>query len=172
MLRSGLIVKVPEAEPAVHNLRSHLDPVAALGVPAHITVLFPFAPPASLSGAAHSTLRGLFSNITAFDFRLVATRWFDHTVLWLAPDPNAQFLALTHAVADEFPAYPPYDGQFSDVIPHLTVADCGPADAMRAAEQRLQPTLPIKSTARSVSLMCELPSGLWQETATYALRAR
>ena len=43
VLRSGLIIEVPEAETAVAAWRERLDPQAVLGVPAHITVLFPFA---------------------------------------------------------------------------------------------------------------------------------
>jgi len=35
---SGLIVQVPEAEPAVARLRERLDASAPLGIPAHITV--------------------------------------------------------------------------------------------------------------------------------------
>jgi hypothetical protein len=112
MLRSGLIVTVPQAEPAVSAWRSQLDPMAALGVPAHLTVLFPFVPPAGIDEATRTTLRELLSSVTTFDFSLVATRWFADTVLWLAPDPDAPFRVLTQAVADAFPAYPPYGGQF------------------------------------------------------------
>ena len=35
---SGLIVEVPEAEPAVARLRDRLDASSPLGIPAHITV--------------------------------------------------------------------------------------------------------------------------------------
>ena len=48
-LPSALLVEVPEAEPLVRQWRMDLDPHAALGVPAHITVLFPFAPPPLIS---------------------------------------------------------------------------------------------------------------------------
>jgi|SRR6478736_7739066 len=172
MLRSGLIVTVPQAEPAVSAWRSQLDPMAALGVPAHLTVLFPFVPPAGIDEATRTTLRELLSSVTTFDFSLVATRWFADTVLWLAPDPDAPFRVLTQAVADAFPAYPPYGGQFPDPVPHLTIADRGPPEAMHAAEQQLQPALPIRSTARSVTLLTELPTGRWDQTATFFLRPR
>jgi len=170
MLRSGLIVTVPQAEPAVSAWRSQLDPMAALGVPAHLTVLFPFVPPAGIDEATRTTLRELLSSVTTFDFSLVATRWFADTVVWLAPDPDAPFRVLTQAVADAFPAYPPYGGQFPDPVPHLTIADRGPPEAMHAAEQQLQPALPIRSTARSVTLLTELPTGRWDQTATFFLR--
>ena len=42
---SALLVAVPAAEPAVAAHRSRLDTSAAVGVPAHITVLYPFLPP-------------------------------------------------------------------------------------------------------------------------------
>ena len=45
MPQSALGVTVPEAEPWVKNLRERYDPTAAVGVPAHITVLFPFISP-------------------------------------------------------------------------------------------------------------------------------
>jgi hypothetical protein len=91
--------------------------------------------------------------------------------VWLAPDPDAPFRVLTQAVADAFPAYPPYGGQFPDPVPHLTIADRGPPEAMHAAEQ-LQPALPIRSTVRSVTLPTELPTGRWDQTATFFLRPR
>ena len=172
MLRSGLIVTVPQAEPAVSAWRSQLDPMAALGVPAHLTVLFPFVPPAGIDEATRTTLRELLSSVTTFDFSLVATRWFADTVVWLAPDPDAPFRVLTQAVAAAFPAYPPYGGQFPDPVPHLTIADRGPPEAMHAAEQQLQRALPIRSIARSVTLLTELPTGRWDQTATFFLRPR
>jgi len=163
---------MPQAEPAVSAWRSQLDPMAALGIPAHLTVLFPFVPPAGIDEATRTTLRELLSSVTTFDFSLVATRWFADTVVWLAPDPDAPFRVLTQAVADAFPAYPPYGGQFPDPVPHLTIADRGPPEAMHAAEQQLQPALPIRSIARSVTLLTELPTGRWDQTATFFLRPR
>src|SRR5690349_20634700 len=43
---STIIVPVPEAEPLFGVLRGNHDRVAAAGVPAHITLLYPFLPPA------------------------------------------------------------------------------------------------------------------------------
>jgi hypothetical protein len=44
MAQSGLVIVVDEAERVVAPHRLRHDPVAALGVPAHITMLFPFRP--------------------------------------------------------------------------------------------------------------------------------
>ena len=59
--RSGLIIEVPEAEPAVRWHRERLDANAPLGIPAHITVLFPFMPPEMIDAAARTRLEGLFA---------------------------------------------------------------------------------------------------------------
>ena len=45
MSETALIVEVSEAEEAVHEWRARHDSVAARGVPAHVTVLFPFVAP-------------------------------------------------------------------------------------------------------------------------------
>jgi hypothetical protein len=39
---SALVVLVPEAEAATKPFRDQYDPAAAAGVPAHITLLYPF----------------------------------------------------------------------------------------------------------------------------------
>ncbi len=41
---SALLLEVPAAEPAVGGARAHHDSSAPLGVPAHLTVLYPFVP--------------------------------------------------------------------------------------------------------------------------------
>ena len=50
--QSAVIVAIPEAEAAVAALRLRLDPAAAWGVPAHVTVLYPFLPPDEIDGRA------------------------------------------------------------------------------------------------------------------------
>ena len=44
-IESGLVVLVPQAEALVKPFRDRYDPSAATGVPAHITLLYPFKPP-------------------------------------------------------------------------------------------------------------------------------
>ena len=41
---SALVILVPEAEPVVGRLRQRYDPSAAVGMPAHITLNYPFLP--------------------------------------------------------------------------------------------------------------------------------
>lgn len=170
VLGSGLIIEVPEAEPAVGEPRSRLDGNARLGIPAHITVLFPFVPRALIDDATLRRLTGIFAAEPAFVHRLVRSDWFADDVLWLAPEDDTPFRALTKKVHREFPDYPPFGGQFPDVVPHLTIADRRPIDQMRSAEQLVSSHLPISCVATRVSLMVQRDaSGIWTRAASFAL---
>jgi 2'-5' RNA ligase len=170
-LRSGLLVEVPEAEPLVRQWRLDLDPHAALGIPAHITVLFPFMAPSLISSDVLDQLRELLTDVRAFTYNLFESSWFGDTVLWLAPKPPDPFRALTALVAAAFPDYLPYGGQYGEPVPHLTIAYDGPHRQMKAAEIAVQEGLPIGATAMSVSLFIELDSRRWQRAASFPLRA-
>ena len=67
---TALLVPVPAAEPAVGQHRARLDEAARDGVPAHITVLYPFLPPAGIDEALLSSLGRMFAGHAAFGFTL------------------------------------------------------------------------------------------------------
>jgi 2'-5' RNA ligase len=157
--RTALIVVVPEAEPAVGELRLQHDRSAPLGVPAHITILFPFSAPEAIDADA---LRALFAAFPAFEFVLDRVERFDDGVTWLHPEPSRPFEDLTAAVFERFPAYPPYEGAHDVVIPHLTVSDREPID--------VNVPLPIASRAHEVTLIEESEvDRRWSTTAAFPL---
>jgi 2'-5' RNA ligase len=167
---SVLLVSVPPAGPAVARYRSRLDSSAPLGVPAHVTVLYPFLPPPEVSADVLASLSRLFASVGRFRFLLDRTGWFDDRVLWLGPRDPAPFRALTQLVFSAFPSCPPYGGQFPDVVPHLTVGDVGPLADLHAAEEAVRPYLPIPWEATEVTLMIGLPTGgLWTTVAAFPL---
>jgi 2'-5' RNA ligase len=150
---TALIVAVPEAEEVVGAYRAALDPVASWGVPAHVTVLYPFLPPGRIDDQVRAALGALFAARHAFDVALSRVDWFGPEVLWLAPTPDEPFRELTNAVWARFPDAPPYGGEFDDVIPHLTVGDHAPLRALRATAEDLAARLPITAAIRSVRLI-------------------
>ena len=110
--RTALVVEVPEAAVAVDTWRERTSPAKpSKGVPAHVTILFPFVPAAELDDVLDD-LRALFARLPSFAFELRECRHFPG-VLYLAPDPPDPFVALTEAVAAAYPAYPPYEGVFA-----------------------------------------------------------
>ncbi|MFT3871804.1 MAG: 2'-5' RNA ligase family protein [Nocardioides sp.] len=158
-----------EAEQVVAEFRHQLDPVAHLGMPAHVTVLFPFAPAGGINDDVVDRLRSLFGTVPAFENSFVRTEWFGEEVLWLASEADETLRSLTSLVAEAFPESPPYGGEFDDVVPHLTVADHGPVNAMRAAERSLRSHLPINAFTSVVTLMAEQPSGRWEAAGSFVL---
>jgi hypothetical protein len=66
--------------------RAALDANARLGVPAHVTVLFAFLPPARIDDGLLTDLRALFAEQSAFEVRFSSVSGFDRDVLWLAPE--------------------------------------------------------------------------------------
>lgn len=150
MPRTALIVPVPEAEAQVSSIRLVHDGSAARGVPAHVTVLFPFLDTEALDEPA---LAELVSGFPAFDFELDRLERFPAGVTWLRPAPSAPFSDLTAAVWQRWPECPPYEGAHHVVIPHLTLSET-PVD--------VQLDLPIPARAREVTLIEEdEPGGRW-----------
>jgi 2'-5' RNA ligase len=170
---SALLVPVPAAEAAVDGLRRKFDPASALGMPAHITVLYPFAPPASMSSSFTEELGAVLEGFEAFEFTLSDVGWFDDRVMYLAPNPRAPFVELTVEISKAFPDYPPYRGAFSEVVPHLTVGEGGWPTRMRRAARRLERVLPIAAEAHEVLLMAPDGVGHWGVHRAFPLgRAR
>lgn len=149
---SAVVVPVPEAEPRVGALRAALDPSAALGVPAHVTIMFPFVPPPSIDDGVLAALGEVLAAAPAFEIELARVAWFDD-VVWWAPEPATPFVALTHAVAARF-GLTPYEGAHGDTVtPHLTIGHGAPAERMRAAEAEVAAGPPVRAAVRSALLM-------------------
>lgn len=168
--RSGLMIEIPEADPAVARHRERLDASARLGIPAHITVLSPFILPQAISTAALARLERLFAAVSQFRFQLDRTAWFGDEVLWLAPRDPGPFRALTRSVVEAFPAFPLYEGQFGDSTPHLTVGHGHPLTDLRAAEESVQAHLPIDAQATAVTLVTQQSAAeQWTKAATFTM---
>jgi len=167
-LRTALLAEIPAAEPVVGRYRARLDATTALGVPAHVTILVPFVPVSRLGTAELTRLGTLLAAVPAFDVRLDHTDWFGTSVLWLGPQDPAPFRDLTARVFAAFPDYPPYEGRFADVAPHLTVGEDGPLDEMRRAEAAIAGRLPIVDRVTTVTLLAESSrGGRWQTVASF-----
>jgi hypothetical protein len=173
---TALLLPVPAAEPAVGQHRARLDEAARDGVPAHITVLYPFLPPAGIDEALLASLGTMFAGHAAFGFTLDKVGWFSEETVWLGPRAAAPFSALTGLIAAAFPSCPPYGGQHAEVIPHLTIGHLGGPQALRAAAESVRPRLPIEAVATEVILMAgprpgnpDTPPGQWRTIAAFPL---
>jgi 2'-5' RNA ligase len=150
---SALLVPVPALDALVHQWRIQLDPSAQRGVPAHVTVLYPFVPANRIDDDVVGTLRALFASCPSFAFAVAGVDWFGDTVAYLRIAPPEPFVELTAAVGRAYPDYPPYGGEHAEVVPHLTLGMGPDTDALRRAAAAVAPSLPIGATAGEVWLM-------------------
>jgi len=156
---SAIVVRIPVPH-AIERARRRWDSGARAGVPAHVTILFPFLPAGRLGPGIRRALATIAVAHEPFDVRFArAGRFTD--VVYLAPEPSAPFVRLTEAVVARFPAYPPYEGAFDEVIPHLTVADShdAPLDEM-ATQARAE--LPFDHRVAALEVIVEGGDGRWR----------
>jgi 2'-5' RNA ligase len=164
---SAIIVPIPEVEPVVGPLRLQYDISARLGVPAHITLLYPFR--SDLAAVAEiERLRNVCAPIEAFPFSFTEVRRFPDTA-YLYPDKSEMFAQITRTLTSIWPDYKPYNGAFSDVIPHLTVADRVDVETLSAVEDSLRHLLPIRCMAREICLLTSNSEGRWSKLASFPL---
>ncbi|MEJ2863102.1 2'-5' RNA ligase family protein [Actinomycetospora flava] len=163
---TAALVLVPEAEPVVGALRERLDPSAPQGVPAHVTVLFPFVPAADVDDATVDRLRRAVAGTGRFRCTFDAVRWFGDDFVWLAPTPEATFAALTERVHRAFPDHPPYEGEH-EPVPHLTVGyrRHSSLQALQRAAEELAPRLPVGAEIDRVHLLAGSAEGRWRVIA-------
>ena len=144
--QTGVIVPVPAAEPLVSTWRARFDRSAPLGVPAHITVLFPFLARECVDATVLAELAGLCRTVGRVEVTFRRTGWFDETnVLWLDPEPAAPLVALTKALAARWPQAQPYGGVHHEVVPHLTVAEAAPPQEVERMRDELAAALPLRT---------------------------
>lgn len=124
---------------------------AALGVPEHITVMYPFLHPDDVGEAIVDRLEKICSETAGFEFSLTEVRWFGEAVVWLAPRPEDPFRWLSLLVKREFGTRL-YGGAYDEITPHLTIGDHGPVDQMRAAQDIVAPFLLIHARAAELAL--------------------
>lgn len=139
------------------------------GVPAHVTLLFPFVPATEISHGLLDEVSKIIRASRPFEFELSATGRFA-TALYLAPTPATHFTALTQALATRFPAYPPYGGAFDGIVPHLTVAEGTPA-TLDAAREEIAPILPLSRRCDGAVLLEELSADppRWRVATTWPM---
>ncbi len=167
---SALVIEVPEAEDLVGPFRRRYDPVAPLGMPAHITVLFPFVDVEEITEELLADLWELYSKIPRFTFTLPRLGQFSD-VLFLVPEPREPLDHLTDVTRERYPEHPPYGGAVKSPDPHLTIAHAeDPAELARICEEveALMSEHIIEVQAREVALMTH-EEGKWRRRQVFPL---
>jgi 2'-5' RNA ligase len=156
---SAVVVRVALA-PQLEQIRRHDDLAASLGVPAHVTLLFPFLPVTRLEPPIRRALAEIAATVQPFDVRFQRVGRFPG-VVYLMPEPAVPFLGLTHAIAARFPDHQPYEGAFDEVVPHLTLVESStaPLDEIAVAAER---HLPVTWHVDAMEVLVEQPGEHWR----------
>jgi 2'-5' RNA ligase len=169
--RSAIVVpiRLPMALEAVRL--DHVDN-ARLGVPAHVTLLFPFVAPAAIDPPVMVRLAETIARTPRFGVAFRTLEAFEpgptaEGVAWLAPTPAAPFVAMTRALVEAFPGYLPYGGLHDEVIPHLTLANVHvDLAAIRTAARA---SLSFRRMVNGAALLVEDARGRWRIAERLAL---
>ena len=164
---TALVLLAPELEPLVSRWRADLDPSARRGVPAHLSVLYPWVPADALDDELLADLTDLAAAHAPVALRFDGFDRFAHT-LWLDPVPAEPLQALTLAVAARWPDYPPYEGKFDLVVPHPTVADSVDPDDLAHVVSDVAPQLPVETTLTHLTLLLH-EGARWSVHSPYPL---
>jgi hypothetical protein len=141
----------------------------AVGMPPHVTLVYPFA--GEVTDGILGRLVEVLGGFAAFELTLSETHrleWNGDTVLSLRPDPSEPFVAMTEALVAEFPEYPPYEGVFDEIVPHLTAAQSAELDLLDRLEEQLAEGLPIHARVEAAGLFEPSPKG-WRRRARLPL---
>ncbi len=144
-------------------------------IPLSITLLYPWVPVDSVSGADLERLRAFFAARPAFEFELARVAEFPGAVVYAVPVPEEELRATMRALWAEFPEYPPYGEPGNDPPPHATLArlDVPPPRTLEGVRDRVASLLPARFVAREATLMEEHEQDRWQvrETLPFGTRA-
>jgi 2'-5' RNA ligase len=166
---SAIVVRIGVPRP-LERLRRGWDHAARLGVPAHVTIIYPFLPATALTPPIRRQLAVIAAAHPPFDVEFAAVGRFPG-VVYADPSPAAPFLALTDAVVERFPDHLPYGGAFAEVIPHLTVVE-GAEAALDAVAHDLAASLPFRHRVEALEVIVEGGDGRWRRRWRIGLGVR
>jgi hypothetical protein len=131
-------------------------------MPAHVTILVPFADGAGLGAEVVRDLGETLADFAPFRFAITRLARFagPPSVLYGAPEPAAPFVRLTDRLHDRF-GFPPYGGLHTTVIPHLTIATRLADTALDRIVHDVGPALPIECSADACEVW-EHADGSWR----------
>jgi 2'-5' RNA ligase len=156
---SAVVVRIPVPR-ALDRVRARWDRAAARGVPAHVTVVYPFVPGTRLDANVRRELAAIAAAHEPFDVEFARIERFPG-VVWAAPEPADAFIALTRAIVARFPDYPPYGGEHDVLIPHLTIveADDAPLDDIATGSAA---ALPFRHRVTALDVLIESDEVRWR----------
>ncbi len=171
MAPSALVAPSCAAQALIREYRRTTTSDGADGMPAHVTLLWPFVDADAIEETVIARVEDALRPFAPLVFSLEGPARFPGPpgVLYLAPAPADQLVAMTAELVRSFPAYPPYGGRHADVIPHVTVAESNDPSLLDRIASDLAPALPVTETVDEVWLMSHEFSCGWRLVRRFGL---
>jgi hypothetical protein len=163
-METAIVVPVEGAELLLSTAATALDFDRPPGMPAHVTLLYPFVDAERLVvGHAYEAQRAL-SGVQPFECSFSSIGRFDDppVAIYLEPKPVEQFSAMIEALIEAFPKFPPYGGAVEEVVPHLTIVETADRNLWAEAEEWVKPQLPVRTSVQGFSIYTQTDTG-WVE---------
>jgi 2'-5' RNA ligase len=140
------------------------------GMPAHVTLLVPFAD-SSIVTERVEAVRAALSPFSPFECTFEEVAYFEQPrrYLYLRPEPREILVAMTEALIERFPEFPPYDGEVTGIVPHLSVAASDDEAPLRGIGAELAEVLPIRASVRDVTIVEHVSGVGWREHTSIPL---
>lgn len=135
---------------------------AADGVPAHLTMLYPFVAPSLLQPEVREALVRVAARHRPFDYVEARRASWPDTV-YVAVTPAARFVRLQSDLQAAFPAYPIY-GEAGDFrfVPHISIAEGAAIHDPSVLAAPAWRALPRPSMAASIEVIATGEDGRWR----------
>lgn len=166
-MESAVIVRVRLPD-ALDRLRRQYVSDASLGVPAHVTLLYPFVEPAALTGDVRKTVQSIASGHPAFSFELTGPREWPDTV-YAAVEPEERLLAIHRDLTAAFPGYPIYGRPGFQLIPHVTIAESQYVGDPSVLGDPSWSNLPVDRVVTALEVIAEGADQQWRTLWTLPL---
>ncbi|OGO55884.1 MAG: hypothetical protein A2V85_11930 [Chloroflexi bacterium RBG_16_72_14] len=138
------------------------------GMPAHVTLLYPFAQPDAIEVGVRESLALIAARHPAWRMRLVAqARWPDTRYATVEPDVPVR--ALQADLAAAFPSLPLYGRPAPfEFVPHVTIAEGPGVDDPAVGRDPAWHELPVSFTVDAIELFVAL-AGTWRSEDRFML---
>lgn len=172
LLESSIDIHIPELEVLIAPWRSPTVEVAALGVPPHVTILWPWRN-APVTSEDITGIADVLKNIEPLTLVFDQLKVFPNGTIYLAMQNAESVQSVTKEIVTAFPDCPPYRGEFADPVPHVTVAKAkNEEEKIRFCTELseiLRPHMPMTIHVKEFVLMEQRENLRWEIRATIPL---
>jgi 2'-5' RNA ligase len=157
------VIVLDDAEPFDEVRRDFAVETVALGIPFHVTLLYPFAPREEVATALLAEVRSFFAEREPFELELTRVAMWPR-VVYAVPEPDDVLRELMRGLFELFPQWPPYGGAHAEVVPHATLGEeIDAAPVYDEIQERIAPHLPARYHVDEASLLEEFAPDRWRE---------